>query len=312
MPYSPIYSKDLSAAKIRLIFCRARFNKRISCIKCGSYSIRKCSERQFRCQSCWAKFAITTDTWLNRNKHSFRFWYEIVWCFVLKHPAYVAHQLLKTNHDSVCWQAYHTIRKAILADSLSQRDKLIGTCEIDESYYGGKFKNLRKHTRQKLREAGLAKRGRGAKYRKQPVFGIYKRNGQIYLELMSDTTAKQLVPIIKERIKKGTTVYSDTYTAYKNLVGLGYLHATVSHGNEEYVSGFVHINGLEGFWGLSKNSLTIYKGIQKHNWIYYLKEMEFRYNYRDLTFKQRVEKIIQLLMSRKIPLSCSSGDSRLT
>ncbi|MBD3286115.1 IS1595 family transposase, partial [candidate division WOR-3 bacterium] len=44
----------------------------------------------------------------------------------------------------------------------------------------------------------------------------------------------------------------------------------------EYVSGKVHVNGMEGFWGLSKTNMNTYKGIRKRNWEYYLKEMEFR------------------------------------
>src|SRR3972149_5074207 len=111
MAYRPIYSKDLSDAKIRLIFCRERIDKRISCSKCGSYRIRKHSNTLFRCLNCWMKFSFTSSTWLDHTRLPLRLWYELVWCFVLGHPAYKAHRLLKTIHDSICWQGYHRLRQ---------------------------------------------------------------------------------------------------------------------------------------------------------------------------------------------------------
>jgi len=287
MPFKTIYSNDLSNVKIRLIFCRAKFNKRISCNKCGSYRICKYSQRQFRCQNCWTKFSITSHTWLNRTRWPLRFWYEIAWCFVLGHAAHKAHRVLKTKDSSGCWLAYQAIRKAILSDSLVNRPIFTGTCEIDESYYGGQFKNLRKSTRAAFRAAGLAKRGRGAKNRKQPVFGIYKRNGKVYLDLISDATKTELIPKVKRTIEPGSTVCSDEHTSYAQLVGLGYIHQVVNHGQQEYVVDDWHINGLEGFWGLSKTNMHTYKGIRKLNWIYYLKEMEWRYNHRQLDFENQ-------------------------
>ena len=225
-----------------------------------------------------------------------RVWYEIVWCFVLALPARRAGKLVKKD-PAACWKIYRTIRKALAQRSLDNRKKIAGPVEVDESYYGGLFKNLRKETRWKYRREGKAKRGRGAKYRKQPVFGIYKRNGTVYLELITDCTKKELQEVIKRKVKRRTSVFSDTLTSYKGLLGLGYIHKTIDHGMEIYVDGRVHINGMEGFWGLSKTNMHTYKGIKKKNWIYYLKEMEFRYNNRKLDFDQMVLKIIKILMT---------------
>ena len=149
----------------------------------------------------------------------------------------------------------------------------------------------------RLRKLGLAKRGRGTKYLKQPVFGIYKRNGKVFLLPVPDTEREHLERIIKQKIKIKSKIYSDKWRAYAGLVGLGYIYSSVDHGKEEYVSGKIHINGMEGFWGLSKTNMQSYKEIKKKNWLYYLKEMEFRYNYRDLNHDELVGKIIEILMN---------------
>lgn len=286
----------MSDEKIRNLFVKCKFRKKITCSKCKSSRLVGFDERNLRCRSCWHKLSITAGTWADKSRLSLRFWYEIVWCFVLAHSARKSGRLLGRD-TKVCWKIYQIIRQAIYHGSKKSRPRFGGTVELDESFYGGTFKNLRKRVRLELRKLGLAKRGGGAKFRKQPVFGIFKRNGKVYLELIPETKAKILLPIITKRIRLGSDVFSDTGAWYSGLVGLGYVHRTVDHGKEEYVDGEVHINGLEGFWGLSKTNMHTYKGIKKKNWIFYLKEMEWRYNNRHLRFKDQVTEIMKLLMT---------------
>lgn len=291
-----VYSSKLSNREVLLQFAKCKFGKKIACSKCHWGKLVGYDERSFRCPKCWKKLSVTAHTYLANSRLPLRVWYEIVWCFVLAHSAHKTSRLLEMAYKSV-WSSYQTIRRAILEKSSRNRKKLTGTVELDESFYGGTFKNLRKHVRLELRRLGLNKRGGGAKYRKQPVFGIFKRNGQVYLEPIPETKAKILAPIITKKIKVGSNTFSDTGTWYEGLVGLGYIHKTIDHGREEYVDGEIHINGLEGFWGLSKTNMHTYKGIKKKNWLLYLKEMEWRYNNRQLSFDEQVGEIMKLLMT---------------
>jgi len=79
--------------------------------------------------------------------------------------------------------------------------------------------------------------------------GILARNRKVYAELVDDTEAKDLIPIITKKIKSGTRICSDTWRAYTGLATKGYVHRTVEHQKKEYTMGRNHINGLEGFWG---------------------------------------------------------------
>lgn len=296
MTFCPVYSVKLTDKQVRRIFVQKRYGGKPSCSKCLRGKIIWITDKKFRCKTCWQTSSFTKNTWIENSRLPLRVWYEIAWCFVLAHSARKAGKLVKKD-SAVCWKIYQTIRKAFTQKSLNSGKKIAGPVEVDESYYGGLFKNLRKETRWKYRKEGKAKRGRGAKYRKQPTFGIYKRNGTVYLELITECTKEELEEVIKRKVKKKTSVFSDTLTSYNGLVGLGYIHKTIDHGMEIYVDGRVHINGMEGFWGLSKTNMHTYKGIKKKNWIYYLKEMEFRYNNRKLNFNQMVEKIIEILMT---------------
>ena len=70
--------------------------------------------------------------------------------------------------------------------------------------------------------------------------------------LIDSFNADTIEPIIEEIIDKKSGVFLDTWNGYNGLVGLGYIHSRITHGEGEYVSGRVHINDIEGFWGLSK------------------------------------------------------------
>lgn len=152
---------------------------------------------------------------------------------------------------------------------------LTGEVEIDESYFGAK------------RVKG--KRGRGASG-KTIVFGICKRKGKVYTEIVPDARRKTLQDIIRGRVDLETIIHSDGWRGYNGLVDLGYKkHFRVHHGKNEFVRGKTHINGIESFWGYAKTRLSKYRGIPKNSFYLHLKESEFRFNYRH-------ENIYQILL----------------
>ena len=142
-----------------------------------------------------------------------------------------------------------------------------GEVEVDESFFGARRKK--------------GKRGRGA-YRKAIVFGIYKRNGKVYTEIVPNCSRATLQAITQGKVDVGSTIHSDKWRGYNGLVDLGYRkHYRLDHGNNEFVKGKSHINGIEGFWGYAKTRLTKFKGMNKNTFYFHLKETEFIYNYRN-------------------------------
>lgn len=140
-----------------------------------------------------------------------------------------------------------------------------GQVEVDESYFGG-------------RRSG--KRGRGAEG-KVIVFGLFKRNGKVYTEIVPNVKAKTLQRIIRGHVSVDTVIHSDKWRGYDGLVDVGYeKHFRVDHGKGEYVCGHSHINGIEGFWGYAKTRLTKFRGVPKSHFYLHLKESEFRFNFR--------------------------------
>ena len=158
------------------------------------------------------------------------------------------------------------IRMRILLISKSEAAAL-GEFEADESYFGPR------------RVKG--KRGRGAGL-KTIVFGLYKRDGKVYIEIVPDAKALTLQGIIRGHADIDSVIHTDGWRGYDGLVDVGFeKHFRVNHGDNEFSKGNVnHINGIESFWGYAKHRLIKFMGIPKDKFELYLKETEFRFNHR--------------------------------
>jgi transposase-like protein len=160
---------------------------------------------------------------------------------------------------------YLKIRQRI-AEHCEAQSPFRGEMEIDESYFGPK------------RVRG--KRGRGAGG-KTIVFGVFKREGQVYTEIVPDVKKTTLRKAIRGKVGPDTIVHSDGWRGYDGLVDVGYArHLRVNHGDDQFVDGRSHINGIESFWAYAKHRLTKFKGVARHTFYLHLKETEFRFNHR--------------------------------
>ncbi len=127
---------------------------------------------------------------------------------------------------------------------------------------------------------------------------ILERRGKVYTAVVPNVKAKTLLKHIKEKTKKGSVYYTDTFRSYNSLIIYG-KHERIDH-TKTLVEYNKHINGIEGFWSFGKERFMKYHGINRDNYYWYLKGMEFRFNYRyeDL-FKLLVKLIIGGNLVRK-------------
>lgn len=147
-----------------------------------------------------------------------------------------------------------------------QNSPLRGDLEADESYFGAR------------RVRG--KRGRGASG-KTIVFGLLKRNDNIYTEIIPDASRASLQAIIRGRADINSVIHTDGWRGYDGLVDIGFdKHFRVNHGADEFAIGSNHVNGIESFWSYAKRRMVQFNGVHKHTFLLHLKETEFRFNNR--------------------------------
>jgi len=143
------------------------------------------------------------------------------------------------------------IRQCIFKFVSEDDEFLSGEVEMDESYFGGRRK---------------VKRGRGAK-------------GKVKVEIVKDVTAEtRLIETIK-KVKRSSIIYTDKFKAYDGLVMYGFKHERIDK-SIKFSNGKVYINGIEGFWSYAKGGLLKFPVVSREYFVYYLKELEFRYNFR--------------------------------
>ena len=182
---------------------------------------------------------------------------QLVRLFALDLPASDVATLTGLTHKSVN-TIFLKIRERIAQDCQRQSPFATGEVEVDECYFGAR------------RVRG--KKGRGA-LGKTPVFGLFKRHGKVYTEIVPDCSKASLQAVIRGRIAPEVVIHSDGWRGYDGLVDVGYAkHFRVDHGSNEFVCGSRHINGIESFWSFAKRRLQKFNGVSARTFYLHLKK----------------------------------------
>ncbi len=217
------------------------------------------------------------NKYANRSKISEAKFREIIRYFIADIEAKKIAEFTKLNRNTI--NRYLKALREKIAEYCELESPFSGEVEVDESYFGAR------------RVKG--KRGRGANG-KTIVFGLLKRHGKVYTEIVSNCSKATLQDIIRGKVNPETVIHSDGWRGYNGLVDLGYKkHCRVDHGKNEFVRGRSHINGIESFWGFAKTRLAKFRGMSKKNFYLHLKECEFRFNYRKENLYAKMLKIIK-------------------
>jgi len=183
-------------------------------------------------------------------------------------------KLARVNRNTVN-RFYRIFRERIFKLCQTQLS-FSGEVELDESYFGGRFKG---------------KPGRGSQ-NKIPVFGILKRSGKVYTQIIPNASAKVLKPIIKRRVEAKSIIYTDRFKSYDGLIFDGYEHYRINH-SKEFARGRNHINGIESFWSFAKRRLNKLNGIRPEHFYLHIKECEFRFNNRHKNLYDILRKVLK-------------------
>ena len=232
-------------------FARKYFEGK-KCIFCDKYGLYRLKDKRVKCSCCNKYYS------LRRLRKDI----QLLYYFYLEVSARKAAKELNFDYGAV-HNKFMQFRKSMVNYCQNEEEILKGELELDESYFGGKRKG---------------KRGRGAN-NKAIVFGILERKGRVHTVIVNNVTAETLMNQIKNKTKKGSVFYTDTWRSYNDLKQYG-KHNKINH-KKEFAKENNHINGIEGFWSFAKERFHKYHGINKNNYPFYLKEMEFRYNNRN-------------------------------
>jgi hypothetical protein len=188
------------------------------------------------------------------------------------------------------WHMMHRIR-------LAMQDDLTGgslSGEVDETFIGGKARNMHKDRKAKL------KIGRGNQAGKAIVLGLLEREGKVRATMIQDRSRVVMQEAVRGNVEKGSTVYSDEHGGFWRMDD-EYTHGIINHA-EAYVRGNVHTNGMENFWSLLKRGLSgTYISVEPFHLFRYIDEQAFRYNNRkDMNDSDRFDLAVRQIVGKRL------------
>jgi transposase-like protein len=278
----------------KALLAQQRWGANVSCPHCGHGKVYT-TARGYKCanKECYKKFTVISGTIFENTKIQLNKWFEAIFVISAHKKGISSHQLAKdiAVSQKTAWFILHRVREMLKEKNPTL---LSGNIQIDESYVGPNFKNLHKSKRAKIK----SKPGRGASL-KTMVFGILQDDGKVINQVVADTKTTTLLPIMVDRVAKGSTIVTDGYHIYKRLSS-DYNHVVVDHTRDIYVTAEgLHTNTIEGYWSQLKRGIYgIYHHVSAGHLNRYCDEFSFRYNSRKTTDVERFTTILTLCSGR--------------
>jgi transposase-like protein len=246
-----------------------------ACQKKDHYYLK--SQKRWKCKECGRQFSVKLGTIFEDSPIGLDKWLTALWMLAnCKNgvSSYEIHRAIGVTQKSA-WFMLHRLRLGLQEPNLGSKlgGNEGGEVEIDETFVGGKVKNMHKDRKVRYNQQ------RGATG-KAVVMGILDRDlRKVRAKVVPDVKRDTLQAEVLKEVKYGSKVYTDDAVAYDKLQWR-YVHEVVNK-TESYVKGRVHVNGMENFWSLLKRGLNgTYVAVEPFHLFRYVDEQIFRYNNR--------------------------------
>jgi transposase-like protein len=258
----------------------------VRCPYCDSQKVTYLEKaRVYRCYENHPKqkFSLKVGTVFEDSPIALEKWLPATWLLVNSRNGISSYEIgraLGVTQKSA-WFMMHRIRLAVQSGSFQKLGGPGSEIEADESFVGGRAKNMHASRRAQFkvaRESSLT--GDANLVGKTAVWGLLDREQRkVRATVVSKVNREALQTAVLDQVAHGSKIYTDEAKVYKALPK-EYTHEFVNH-MERYVNGQVHTNGLENFWSLLKRGLNgTYVAVEPFHLFRYLDEQMFRYNNR--------------------------------
>ena len=279
-----------------------------ACPKCGSigehYFLK--SRRVWKCRDCRKQFSIKVGTIFEDSPIKMSLWLPAVWMLVNCKNGISSYELARDLGvtQKTAWFMLHRIRLALKSEG-GFFEKMDGEVEVDETYIGGKAKNMHRERRKRIIKSTGG-------HDKTAVLGLLERprnspHSLVRTHVLSDVTKRTMQGHVRDNVEEGANLYTDRHGGYYGLRS-DYIHDVVDHAME-YVRGRIHTNGIENFWSLVKRAIHgTYVSIEPFHVFRYLDEQAFRFNNRGDNDRGRFLSAIRSVVGRRLTYAELTGE----
>ncbi len=235
------------------------------------------TQKRWKCKECWKQFSVKLGTIFEDSPIALDKWLIALWMIVNCRDgvsSYEVGRALGITQKSA-WFVLHRLRFALQTGSLTKLGGGGTPAEVDETFIGGKARNMHRNKRERMSSKGGMQGGSG----KAVVMGMLERGGKIKTAVIPHRRENLPETIVREMVEPGAEVHTDEFPGYRALQD-DYVHKVINH-LEGYVKENVHTNGIENFWSCLKRGISgTYVSIEPFHLFRYVDEQAFRFNNR--------------------------------
>lgn len=272
---------------------------RCNCEKLGFVKTR----RLWHCKGCQKQFSIKVGTIFEDSPLGLDKWLPAVWLIANCKNGISSHELARDLGitQKSAWFMLHRIRLAMQSEG---GGFLKGTVEADETFIGGKARNMHKGKR---KAKGTGPVGKAV------VMGLLERGPDgkattVRVKHIPNNKKESVLAQVHANVYHGSEVHTDSLRSYDRL-DADYVHKFVDH-LIEYVNGNVTTNGLENFWSLLKRGLKgTYISVMPFHLFRYLDEQAFRFNNRAMKDFGRFALVLQSVAGKRLDYATLIGEA---
>lgn len=235
------------------------------------------AQKRWKCYSCRKQFSVKVGTIFEDSPLGLDTWMTALWMLCNCKNGVSSYEIGRATGiaQKSAWFVLQRLR-LVLKEIKPVMMGATGTpVEMDETFIGGKPKNMHRSKRLKQRI------GMNGYAEKTAVFGMLERGTrQVRATVIPNVKRETLQKKILEQVGFGSTVYTDGWPGYDGLTAKQFIHETVTH-MDEYVRGEVSTQAIENFWSCLKRTLNgTYVAVEPFHMERYLDEQMFRFNNR--------------------------------
>lgn len=285
----------------------------VTCPTCGSDNVTfQPKRRLFQCKECRPKgqFSVKVGTIMEDSPIGLDKWLCAMWMLSnCKNgvSSWEIHRAIKVTQKSA-WFMLQRIRLALQDDNSG--GQLSGHVEVDETFIGGKARNMHKTAlARRVAQFATPRTGRNQTTGKVAVMGLLQRHGEVRTMVVPNTKRASLQGEVYRHVEQGSTVYSDALRSYSNLEN-DFTHKVINHA-EKYVDGQIHTNSLENFWSCLKRTIGgTYISVEPFHLFRYLDEQSFRFNNRKTTDANRFDLAVSQIVGKRLTYAEVTGKDK--
>ena len=280
----------------------------VKCPHCGSENVTYLeNQRRWKCYEKHpkAQFSLKVGTIFEDSPIGLEKWLPALWLLTTCKNGISSYELARALGvtQKTAWFMLSRLRLALQSET---GGKFGGDVEVDETYIGGKARNMSSSKKRRLGFRGKSQGFIG----KVAVMGLLERNAsgesRVITRVIKNNKRSVLQPIVREHVTDGATVHTDALMSYYGL-DANYVHNVIDHA-EAYVDGQVHTNGMENFWSLLKRAIKgTYVSIEPFHLFRYLDEQAFRFNNRKGADAMRFALALKGIINKRLTYSALTG-----